>query len=216
LIVNNNQRLWFTSDTHYSHKNICSATTQWTNPHNTRKFDSLEQMNNTLVQNINDNVGENDILYHLGDWSFNGFDKIIEFRNRLNCKNIHLILGNHDTHIEKNKEDVQNLFASVNKYVELSVLYHPNSVTTLKENFVLMHFPIASWNNLARGTIHLHGHIHFTTDKRMGRGKMMDVGCDGNNLKPIDFMDIIYIMRNQPIASSYENDHHAVIENYIK
>ena len=38
-------------------------------------------------------------------WSFNGFDKIIEFRNRLNCKNIHLILGNHDTHIEKNNAD---------------------------------------------------------------------------------------------------------------
>ena len=46
---------------------------------------------------------ENDILYHLGDWSFGGLNQIWEFRKRLNCKKIHLILGNHDHHIENNK-----------------------------------------------------------------------------------------------------------------
>jgi calcineurin-like phosphoesterase family protein len=61
-------------------------------------------MNATLVDNINNKVGENDILIHLGDWSFGGFDKIVEFRERIKCKNIHLVLGNHDHHIEGNKQ----------------------------------------------------------------------------------------------------------------
>jgi len=31
-------------------------------------------MNDTLVNNINEMVGENDVLIHLGDWSFGGFE----------------------------------------------------------------------------------------------------------------------------------------------
>lgn len=105
IILEKGQRLFFTSDTHYNHSNICSATTSWAKGEgSTRKFDSLEKMNDTLVNNINEVVGENDILFHLGDWSFGGFEKIAEFRDRINCKNIHLILGNHDHHIERNKQ----------------------------------------------------------------------------------------------------------------
>lgn len=76
IILEKGQRLFFTSDTHYNHSNICSATTSWGKGEgNTRKFNSLEQMNNTLVSNINEVVGENDILFHLGDWSFGGLNK---------------------------------------------------------------------------------------------------------------------------------------------
>ena len=73
-----------------------------------RKFDSLQDMNQRLVDNINNMVGEDDILIHLGDWSFGGFDKIEEFRSQINCKNIHLTFGNHDHHIERNKEGIQS------------------------------------------------------------------------------------------------------------
>lgn len=216
LIINSHIKLWYTSDSHYAHSNICSATTQWKQPSNTRKFNSLDHMNDTIVNNFNNIVGENDILIHLGDWSFGGFDKIMEFRNRLHCKNIHLILGNHDEHISKNKNDIQNVFSSVNKYLELEVVYERIGNQTIKQNFVLFHYPIASWNNMARGTIHLHGHIHFPPHKRIGVGKMMDVGCDGNGLKPISFMEVYNLMENQPIKSLYENDHHTIVENYIK
>ncbi len=69
------RRVWFTSDTHYAHSNICRATTQWTGSDNlTRDFKSLDHMNDTLVNNINEIVHQDDILIHLGDWSFGGFD----------------------------------------------------------------------------------------------------------------------------------------------
>jgi calcineurin-like phosphoesterase family protein len=86
------QQIWFTSDTHYAHSNICRATTNWKDADQlTRDFTSLEEMNQTLVDRINQQVMPNDILIHLGDWSFGGFDNIRLFREQLNCKNIILI-----------------------------------------------------------------------------------------------------------------------------
>lgn len=95
--------VYFTSDTHFGHKNIVRGTTEWENARDkVRDFDTLEEHNQVLVDNINGMVKENDTLYHLGDWSFGGIENIWEFRRQLNCRNIHLILGNHDHHIERN------------------------------------------------------------------------------------------------------------------
>jgi len=196
--------------THYSHSNICSTTTKWTNAERlTRQFDSLETMNNTLVENLNDCVKEDDILIHLGDWSFGGFNKIREFRERLVCKNIHLVLGNHDHHIQNNKENIQSLFKSINEYLYLDVRIEHNKTSVEKQRFVCMHYPIASWNGMNNGVIHLHGHVHLMPDQRLHGGKSMDVGCEGNNLKPIDLQEILSIMNNQPIAKlTLPIDHH--------
>ncbi len=214
LTLNKGQKLWFTSDTHYNHGNICSATTQWTDPVTCREFTSLEKMNAHLVGNINETVGENDILFHLGDWSFGGFEQIELFRNQINCKNVHIITGNHDHHIENNKEGIQSIFSSVNKYLNLVVKWNVGTPLMGEQRFALMHFPIASWDNMARGAIHLHGHVHFPADKRIGVGKMMDVGCDGNELYPIEMGEVLKLMRDQPIKSMFEFDHHEIVENY--
>jgi calcineurin-like phosphoesterase family protein len=214
LTLNKGQKLWFTSDTHYNHGNICSATTQWTNPVTCREFESLEKMNAHLVGNINEKVGENDILFHLGDWSFGGFEQIELFRNQIVCKNVHIITGNHDHHIENDREGCQSLFSSVNKYLNLVVKWNVGTPLMGEQRFALMHFPIASWDNMARGAIHLHGHVHFEADKRIGVGKMMDVGCDGNELYPIEMGEVLKLMRDQPIKSMFEFDHHEIVENY--
>ena len=214
LTLNKGQRLWFTSDTHYNHGNICRATTQWTNPVTCREFESLETMNAHLVGNINEMVGEDDILFHLGDWSFGGFEQIELFRNQINCKNVHIITGNHDHHIESDREGIQSIFSSVNKYLNLVVKWNVGTPLMGEQRFALMHFPIASWDNMARGAIHLHGHVHFPADKRIGVGKMMDVGCDGNELYPIEMSEILRLMDKQPIKSMFVFDHHEIVENY--
>ena len=214
LTLNKGQRLWFTSDTHYNHGNICSATTQWTNPVTCREFISLEQMNSHLIGNINEKVEQDDILFHLGDWSFGGFEQIQNFRDSIFCKNVHIITGNHDHHIESDKEGCQKLFSSVNKYLNLVVKWNVGTPLMGEQRFALMHFPIASWDNMARGAIHLHGHVHFEADKRIGMGKMMDVGVDGNELYPIEMNEVLKLMRNQPIKSMFTFDHHEIVENY--
>jgi len=204
------QRVWFTSDTHYDHKNICRATTQWKDAENlTRNFSSLERMNDELVFWINKNVGQDDILFHLGDWSFNGFENIRKFRERIICKNVHLILGNHDHHIERNKDNIRSIFSSVNHYLELEIGWWLTAKIKESQRFVLMHYPIASWNGMNDGVIHLHGHVHLPNNLRVSEGKAMDVGVDGSRMEPVDIEEVLKIMRNQPVAKLVlPQDHH--------
>lgn len=210
ITLQKGQQLFFTSDTHYAHSNICSATTKWEGASNlTREFKSLDHMNDTLVNNINCMVGEDDILIHLGDFSFGGFEKIQEFRDRIVCKNIHLVLGNHDHHIERNKEGVQKLFSSVQNYLRLEVQRQINKATTEKFIFVCMHYPIASWHDMNQGVIHLHGHVHLPPHLRIADGKAMDVGVDGNGLEPLSLNEILSIMKDRPIKKlALPKDHH--------
>lgn len=103
--------IFFTSDTHYHHKNIVRGTTNWEDSNGgihgkqrTRDFNTLEDHDAALVARINELVGEDDILYHLGDWSFGGIEQVWEFRKKIRCKTIHLRFGNHDHHIEANRD----------------------------------------------------------------------------------------------------------------
>lgn len=198
--------LWVTSDTHYNHKNICGGITAWRDkdnniPKGVRNFTTLEEMNNQIVKSINDCVMPDDILIHLGDWSFQGLSSIYEFYSRLNCKNIHLILGNHDTHIEKNNENVQQYFKSVSYY---------ETIKYCGFTFKIMHYPIQSWDGLANGNIHLHGHTHLPNDLKFGNGRKMDVGMDGHpEFRPYNLKtEIIPLLSELPIRSDLNNDHH--------
>ena len=204
------QQLYFTSDTHYMHQNICRGTTRWSNADGfTRNFDTLDQMNDRIVNGINAAVGQDDILFHLGDWSFGGFESIKEFRDRIVCQNVHLVLGNHDHHIENDRDDVQSLFSSVNNYLDLDVRWWIAGKKKERVRFICMHYPIASWNGMNDGTIHLHGHVHLPKHLRMAAGKAMDVGVDGNDLEPIEMDDILIKMVSRPIAKlTLPKDHH--------
>lgn len=203
------QNLWFTSDTHYNHTNICRGVSRWEDKSKTRDFANLQKMNEEIVSQINRVVMPDDILIHLGDWSFGGFDSIKEFRNRIMCQNIHLLLGNHDHHIEHNVEDCQSLFASVNQYLKVQINWGRTKSHVNKDHFVLMHYPLGSWHDMNTGVIHLHGHVHLPPHMKMGEGKAMDVGMDGNGMKVYSLQEIISIMKKQPIrALRLPKDHH--------
>lgn len=125
-----NKNIWVTSDTHYGHKNICRGVTEWRTVDNkipitqTRDFPTIDKMNDTIVKNINSVVNQNDILIHGGDWSFGGIENIWNFYNRLNCKNIYLILGNHDHHIERDKI-LPNCHVNIKNLDELELIDEP-------------------------------------------------------------------------------------------
>ena len=214
LILNPNQTLYFTSDSHYNHKNIVAGTSEWDTTNRVtelRDFDTLEEHNTTIVNNINEVVRKNDVLFHLGDWSFGGFERIEEFRNRILCKNVHLVIGNHDHHIQKNRNGIQSIFQSVHQYLQLNV--RRASTTTIgtvdKYSFILFHYPIASWDSMGDGMMHLHGHCHLSNSNRIANGRAMDVGMDGNNLYPISMDDVLGILRNRPIKKLVlPQDHH--------
>jgi calcineurin-like phosphoesterase family protein len=199
--------VWIFSDPHYNHSNICRGTTNWRTldgeipEEQTRDFTTIEKMNESILNGINWNVGQDDILICLGDWSFGGFEYIEEFRNRIVCKNVHLVLGNHDHHIERNRGDIQNIFTSVSDYETLIIG---------KRTFRLFHYPIQSWNGMNNGDIHLHGHVHLPPNRKFGQGKKMDVGMDGHpEFRPYNIMrEIVPIMDKRDARSDMPNDHH--------
>ena len=52
--------VYFTADTHFSHKNILL--------YENRPYQSIEEMDNDLIEKWNKTVGKNDTVYHLGDF----------------------------------------------------------------------------------------------------------------------------------------------------
>jgi calcineurin-like phosphoesterase family protein len=198
-------KVYITSDTHFGHKNIVRGVTNWRTQDgevpidSTRDFQTIEQMNERLIDGINHFVGQDDTLIMLGDVSFGGFDNIGIFLERLVCHNIHLILGNHDHHIENNRDYVQGRFLSVHHYLEVNIN---------DRNFVLCHYPLQSWHGMGKGVIHLHGHVHLPSDRKFGQGKKMDVGMDGNGLDPYNINEIIKIMDKRSSLPEMLGDHH--------
>jgi calcineurin-like phosphoesterase family protein len=206
------QQLFFTSDTHYNHKNICRGVSNWrlqdgsVPVEQTRDFQTLEHMNSTMVDNINETVGQDDILIHLGDWSFGGFESIKEFRDRIICRNIYLLYGNHDHHIENNRQGIQGIFTNTSQYQMLTVYNHKGEN---KLEFILMHYPLTSWHDMNKGRFHLFGHVHLPANKKLMGGRSMDVGMDGNNLTPYNMNEIVKKLSDRPVqANRLPFDHH--------
>jgi calcineurin-like phosphoesterase family protein len=198
--------IYFGSDFHYHHCNLIRGTSQWTNKARCRNFDTIEEHDSVLVDNINSTVKENDILYHLGDWAFGGKEKIVEFRRRLYVKDIRLILGNHDHHIEKSLYN--DLFTSVDHY---------KRTTINKQMFVMCHFPMRVWDKSHHGSIMLHGHCHGTLSGYKDEEqsfynmkdifyKTMDVGIDTHpEFRPYHIDEILDIMKDR---INLNVDHH--------
>lgn len=167
--------IWFSSDQHFLHKNICRGTTTWdlgSDPlggvhgiNSVRDFDAVEDMNEALVEGINKNVKQDDILYCTGDWSFAGIENIWNFKKRLIVKEIHFIIDNHDHHIESNhfigeaNRNTHDLFASVQHYKRISI--HGQEI-------IMFHYPMRSWA--------VTGHCHDSM--RQEYGKSLDCGVD--------------------------------------
>jgi len=142
--------IWFTSDTHFHHSNLTKGETHWPDDSRCRDFATVKEMDELIVHNINENVKPDSILFHCGDWSFGGIDRIQEFRDRINCKNVHLLRGNHDKHITKLGTNVMG-FASVNDYLKIDI----DGL-----GIVLSHYPKKSWHHSYYGVWMLFGHCH--------------------------------------------------------
>lgn len=210
--------VFFCSDPHYHQNNIVKSISNWRNKEQScRDFKDLKHHDQTLIDNINKTVGENDILFCLGDWNFgsyvsgDSFSKGIEFRNAINCKYIHLILGNHDQDIRDNKDGIQSIFESVSFYKEILVI-EPSSeqgVKAHRQDINLMHYPIRSWNKQRRGSWMLHGHCHGNLPALEVKGKVlktMDVGFDCHpEFRPFSYLEIKEIMGSRKI---FTEDHH--------
>lgn len=202
------------SDPHYNHKAIVLGESNWKDKEKScRDFKTLQQHNDTLVNNINSVVGENDILFCLGDWSFGNYKDnenvncVQEFRDKLNVKTVHLILGNHDTEIRKS-DSLKSNFTSVQDYLELQVteFTKEQGVKPIKQKIAMCHYSLRTWNWMHKneGSWMLFGHSHGSLKEVYG--KSMDVGIDTHHgFKPYSYEEIKNIMLKK---ESIKIDHH--------
>lgn len=209
------QDVWITSDSHYGHRNICRGTSRWKSQKKTRDFDTIDEMNDQLVRQINHHVNKDDILIHLGDFAWP--DQVEEFRGRIKCKNVHLIIGNHDLEIQKS-EELRSIFSSVSQYGEIRIFPKGGGYFT---RVCLMHYPIKSWNGKYHGSFHLHGHVHSNHKDKYSKERTLDVGVDGspglapyrltdalaliekNEIKPVEAEDIFSILIGMAFVGAY-------------
>ncbi len=130
-----------------------------------RNFESVEQMNEYMIQKWNKKVRKNDEVIILGDLSWGNADQTNLLLNRLKGK-LHLIQGNHDKFL-KNKDVALNRFTWIKPYEELS---------DNKRKVILCHYPIMCYNGQYRldtdgnpKTYMLYGHVHNTQDEKLIR-----------------------------------------------
>ena len=168
--------IFFTSDTHYGHKNLVRGTSSWDDLSGCRDFDTLEEHNECIVETINKTVGKDDILWHLGDWSFGGKDNIEKFRSKIRCREIHLVYGNHDHNIINNPS-AQLLFKTHRHYdiLDNKHLYWADFKRYTRYPITICHYAMRTYYFNNRGSWCLYGHSH---DGLPALGKGLDVGLD--------------------------------------
>lgn len=204
--------IWFTSDTHFDHEKILiynpARQRHWpdtlirTAPnHKTGEMESvynINLMNEGLIENWNENVKPNDIVYHLGDFSFGSTENTIKIIRRLNGLK-HFVSGNHDKVIHTSAV-AKSLFESVKDYEELRI--------DKKTKIVMFHFPILTWNGGHHGAWHFHGHTHNSLPPE---GRRVDVGVDSTAVtgraehRPFNLDEMRRYMKNKEFVA---HDHH--------
>lgn len=161
------------SDTHFTHQNILKFTDSDGN--RIREFDSVEEMNETMVDRWNSVVKQGDKVYHLGDVLFGSKDVFKSLWPRLNgSKN--LIVGNHD--------DIK--FLSSGGFFKKVYFWR-----ILKEHgLILSHIPLREdqfrghqhFRESGEGMLNVHGHIH---QKPSPEGPYKCVCVEQTNYTPV-------------------------------
>ena len=157
-------KTFFISDTHFGHENILK--------YDNRPFDTIEEHDQALMDNINSVLQPGDTLWHLGDVAWN--QKAYEwfFDNLKEEVRIKLIRGNHDD--------------------RGSLPFFPTrDVAQVKVNgykIFLSHYPHLSWPCRRYGALHLFGHVHGTLQ---GVGRSLDVSANVIGYTPISAEEVI-------------------------
>jgi calcineurin-like phosphoesterase family protein len=189
------QNIYLTSDQHWFHSNILN--------YDNRTFKNVEEMNTQLILNWNNKIQHNDTVFFLGDLTLSKDIEVVKnLVYQLNGK-IHFIIGNHDDERIINKI---NRFESVSDYIELSV--RDEDTSRKRQDIVMTHYPILSWNKAHHGSWLTHGHCHqslMKTNQEYYKRKVIDVGCNGHNYTPLSYQEIKDIMKTKVISAV---DHH--------
>jgi calcineurin-like phosphoesterase family protein len=180
----NGSKIFFVSDTHWNHSNIIKFCN--------RPFKDVDEMNRKLIENWNNKVPEDGLVFHLGDFAWGGgYEAWKKIRNQLNGEII-LIEGNHDR-----KNLVPTAREELFKCVTWQMLIEIEGRKVL-----LNHYPFLCYAGVYRDpkslVYNLYGHVHSGPN---GKGEdierlkylfptQYDVGVDNNDYTPISWHEV--------------------------
>lgn len=197
---------YFTSDTHFWHRNIIK--------YSNRPFDSVEEMNEAIIDNWNSVVGPDDTVFHLGDVALGPWSEWAGTLSRLNGYKI-LVVGNHERIFKGEKPKMQERFADFyHDFFDEVVDNYPKFVLSDGSIVNLSHFPYEAdhmeearymaYRLEDKGVPLIHGHTHaeFATkgmDARVSRSKartpQVHVGMDAWDYNLVSEDEVIELLR---------------------
>jgi calcineurin-like phosphoesterase family protein len=154
--------IFWTADTHFGHAGILRH-----QPERSALFGcDVAAMDAAIINGINEHVWPNDELWILGDFAWKA-SKYGHYRQRIKCRKIHVVTGNHDS------SSLRSHVSSMNNMV-----YRKFG----KQKIHMSHYPLASWRAREHGSIHLYGHCHGSMEEILNRiwpgRRAIDVGMD--------------------------------------
>lgn len=149
-----------------------------------RPFKDPEEMDRIIISNWNHKVSKHDDVYILGDLISHSVHDFYHYLKKLNGRK-HLIIGNHDYHLIKDKK-------ALTYFVSVENMSHVRDKGRLA---ILCHYPLAEWNGYYKGVWHIYGHIHDrlsdTTSYMMTLPHALNAGCMINDYTPVTFDELI-------------------------
>ncbi|MBR6516944.1 MAG: metallophosphoesterase family protein [Bacilli bacterium] len=140
------------------HKNILRHQKNRLTAMNLSNEDDIEAHDKYIIDMWHSMVNRGDQVYVLGDFIMANKEESLRVLNELKKKGakIHLIVGNHDRSTQK----LDNMFESI-ELIKV-VQFKKNVFEFLEDDFevVMCHYPMKSWHNKCRGSMHLYGHVH--------------------------------------------------------
>lgn len=174
------EKLFFTSDTHFFHKNIIKFCQ--------RPYKNIEEMQEQFILNWNKVVPQDGIVFFLGDFAFGNSTEWIKIINQLNGY-IYFILGNHDLQNCNNLKHLENKNSTCLSHMAYIKIIETSQVIVLS-HYPLLTYPKHLWN--------LCGHTHSSKINKFNFFKTQyDVGVDNNNYTPVSFKEIKEKIQNQ-------------------
>ena len=172
--------IWLISDTHLNHDKefIWKA----------RGFNSVQEMNNAIIERWNEVVKYDDVVYHLGDFIMSDLDSGIALIKQLKGK-IKLAIGNHDT---------QNRLVAFCDLYNFDDIQFGYRLKEGKKSFLLTHYQTLTGNFDNSKTYSVHGHTH-SSNPFCEYDLMYNVNCDAHNCRPVAWEDMIAEIKKHKI-----------------
>lgn len=185
--------IYYTADLHFGYEPIL----------NQRPFETIEEMDQTLIDNWNATVSDEDTVYIVGDFSYNGGQVPAQYFSRLRGHK-HLIRGNHDTPLE-NAQDLFRYCDTVTDFWELD----DNGT-----HILLSHYPMI----YDKGGYMIHGHLHayrsHAYDLLRKLPRVLNCGVDINHYRPVTLPELI--QNNERFYGPDSLQHFPPIEKPLK